>query len=336
MAAVSLRDLARMTVSSSGTGTITLNAAVSGFLTFDLAGCSTAAAGEIIRYAVSDTTQSEIAYGTYTSSALTLTRGSSTNGMKSTNSNTPINMSNAAQVLITPQSRDFVWAADTANATATTALALTVSNTFTATGATALSSTLTVSGATVLSSALTVTGTATMGVVNMGAGTATTPPTGDNDTSIATTAFVRGDIPRYGVVTGTKMLFVQSAAPTYWTKDVDQDNKALRIVSSAAGTGGSSPFSTVFGITATDGHTLATSEIPSHTHAVNTNLMVGFAVSGGELGYDVTNPNFGQSGTVGGTSPDISATTASGGGGSHTHPIDLRVQYVDVIKATKD
>lgn len=152
MAAVNLRDLARMTVSSSGTGTITLNAAVSGFLTFDLAGCSTAAAGEVVRYAVSDTTQSEIAYGTYTSSALTLTRGSSTNGMKSTNSNSPINMSISAQVLITPQSRDFVWVADTANATAASALALTINNTLNATGATTLSSALSVAGTATFSS----------------------------------------------------------------------------------------------------------------------------------------------------------------------------------------
>lgn len=122
MANVNLRDLARMTVSSSGTGTITLNAAVSGFLTFDLAGCSTDAAGEIVRYAIADTAQSETAYGTYTSSSLTLTRGSSTNGMKSTNTNSPINMSNAAIVLITPQARDYLWQNDTANTTATSSL----------------------------------------------------------------------------------------------------------------------------------------------------------------------------------------------------------------------
>jgi hypothetical protein len=103
---MSLFNLARMTVSSSGTGTITLNVAVSGFLTFDLAGCSTASAGQSVTYAISDTTQSEIATGTYTSSALTLTRGSSLSGMKSTNANSPINMSNAAQVLITPNAAD--------------------------------------------------------------------------------------------------------------------------------------------------------------------------------------------------------------------------------------
>lgn len=307
MTAVNLRDLARMTVSSSGTGTITLNAAVSGFLTFDLAGCSTAAAGEVVRYAVSDITQSEIAYGTYTSSALTLTRGSSANGMKSTNSNSPINMSNSAQVLITPQSRDFVWVADTANATAASALALTINNTLNVTGITTLA-----------------------------AATATTPPTGDNDTSVATTAFVRGDIPRYSVAAGSKTLWVQSAAPTFWTKDVDQNDKALRIVSGAAGTGGSSPFTTVFGIVATDGHTLTTPEIPAHTHPLPNDVMLGNQASSiMNQGVD-TGVNYAKVGTVGDSTPGEPNTGSTGGGDPHTHPIDLRVQYVDVIKATKD
>src|SRR5262245_54939916 len=102
-----LYGLARMTVSSSGTGTITLNAAVSGFLTFDAAGCSTAATGNSVSYAISDTTQSELGRGTYFSSSKTLTRGSSKNGMKSTNSDSAINMSNAVGRFITPTQRDF-------------------------------------------------------------------------------------------------------------------------------------------------------------------------------------------------------------------------------------
>lgn len=99
---MALFNLARMTVSSSGTGTITLNAAVSGFLTFDQAGCSTAAVGQAVSYAINDTTQSEIGTGTYRSSSLSLTRGSS----YSTNGNAAINMSNAAQVFITPRAAD--------------------------------------------------------------------------------------------------------------------------------------------------------------------------------------------------------------------------------------
>lgn len=101
---MALFDLARMTVSSSGTGTITLNAAVSGFLTFDLAGCSTAAAGQAVTYAIADTAASEIGSGTYTSSSLSLTRGS----VHSTNGNNAINMNASAIVLITPQAKGII------------------------------------------------------------------------------------------------------------------------------------------------------------------------------------------------------------------------------------
>jgi hypothetical protein len=46
--------------------------------------------------------------------------------------------------------------------------------------------------------------------------------------------------------TGTKMLFQQTTAPVGWTKDVANDNKALRIVSGTVGTGGSVAFTTAF------------------------------------------------------------------------------------------
>ncbi len=99
-----------MTVASSGTGTITLGAAVTGFLTFDLSGCSTASTGQVLVYSINDipaSNASEIATGTYFSSSITLTRGSSTTGMKSTNGNSPINMSASAQVMITPAAYTF-------------------------------------------------------------------------------------------------------------------------------------------------------------------------------------------------------------------------------------
>jgi hypothetical protein len=91
-----------MTVSSTGTGTISLNASVPGFNTFDLAGCSTAATGQIIDYGINDTSNTECATGTYYSSSVQLTRGSSLSGMVSTNGNSAIVMSLAAQVFITP------------------------------------------------------------------------------------------------------------------------------------------------------------------------------------------------------------------------------------------
>lgn len=127
---------------------------------------------------------------------------------------------------------------------------------------------------------------------------------------------------------GTAMLFVQTAAPTGWTKSVTHDNKALRIVSGAASSGGSVAFTTAFASQAVSGSvgstTLATSQIPSHTHTAA--VQSGFQGSVGACGiFFATN----------------SSTGAAGGGGSHNHSfsgtaINLAVQYVDAIIATKN
>jgi hypothetical protein len=125
-----------------------------------------------------------------------------------------------------------------------------------------------------------------------------------------------------GVPSGTKQLFVQTAAPTGWTKDTTHDNKALRIVSGTAGSGGSDAFTTTFGSgKTTAAHTLTTSEMPAHTHSYNTGVLVGRS-----------------SGGVGTSSNPVANNTSSvGGGGSHSHNLSgFDLQYVDVIIATKD
>jgi autotransporter-associated beta strand protein len=91
-----LYNLARMTTATTGTGTITLGAAVSGYLTFALAGI---ADGDVIDYAVKDGTNSEIGTGTYAAAATTLTRAVT----RSTNSNSPISLSGTAEVFISPR-----------------------------------------------------------------------------------------------------------------------------------------------------------------------------------------------------------------------------------------
>jgi len=129
---------------------------------------------------------------------------------------------------------------------------------------------------------------------------------------------------------GTKMLFVQTAAPTGWTKLTTDDNKALRIVSGTAGTGGSVAFTTAFSsqaITGTvDGHVLTAAEIPSHSHS--------YTAAGGVIGVAA-----GTSYNVM-WSPGGSTTGATGSGAAHTHgltasSLNLAVQYVDAIIAVK-
>lgn len=100
----SLYNLARMTTATTGTGTITLGSAVSGFLSFAGAGVSN---GQTITYAIRDGVNSEIGRGVYTSSGTTLTR----TVLKSTNSNTAINLSGSAEVFITPAAEDISKAA---------------------------------------------------------------------------------------------------------------------------------------------------------------------------------------------------------------------------------
>ena len=126
------------------------------------------------------------------------------------------------------------------------------------------------------------------------------------------------------------MLFVQTSAPSGWTKSTAHDNKALRVVSGSASSGGSVAFTTAFtsqSVSGTVGSTtLTTSQIPSHSHTTN--------------GSSFFNPPNGS--LVGnGDYQATSGTGNTGGGGSHDHSftgtaINLAVQYVDVIIATKD
>ncbi len=100
MATAKLYNLARMTTATTGTGTITLGSAVSGFLSFAAAGVAN---GEVVTYAIRDGGSSEIGRGTYTASGTTLTRSV----LKSTNSDAAINLSGAAEVYITAAKEDF-------------------------------------------------------------------------------------------------------------------------------------------------------------------------------------------------------------------------------------
>ncbi len=136
-----------------------------------------------------------------------------------------------------------------------------------------------------------------------------------------TLAQVRTDLGMFP--SGTFMLFQQTTAPVGWTKQTTHNDKALRVVSGTAGSGGSSNFSTVFGKTATNSHTLSVSQIPSHDHDIDTTTR-SKSGSGSNVSY------------ITGSGANTKTTENTGGGGSHSHVMDNRVRYVDLIIAKKD
>lgn len=156
---------------------------------------------------------------------------------------------------------------------------------------------------------------------------------------------------------GTRLLFQQSAAPPGWTKIVDQNDKALRVVSGAASTGGSAAFSTVFGSktpagsissvtsTGTVGDTaLSIAQMPLHSHSQS-------HFSTGNATAPAATSGAGISAARNAT-PILNGvqTEVVGSGATHTHTLsmtshshtftgtamDFAVQYVDVIIAAKN
>lgn len=213
-----------------------------------------------------------------------------------------------------------------------------------------------------------------------------------------------------GIPSGTVMLFVQTAAPTGWTKSIAHNDKALRVVSGTASSGGTVAFTTAFASQAVNGtianttatniattatnqattaggsvgvslsvggsvnlsaggsvgtFTLTTTEMPSHTHlsglqrsnnsygtGSNVGTLVGSTLSTGSAGssgghshgfsnpsYSLTNPSY--SGSFTGSSHNHTQDAHNHTQNAHNHTftgtaINLAVQYVDVIIATKD
>jgi hypothetical protein len=126
---------------------------------------------------------------------------------------------------------------------------------------------------------------------------------------------------------GTVIAFQQSAAPLHWTKLTTHNDKALRVVSGAASSGGTTSFSAFSSQTVSVNNTTITqSSMASHGHSFNS-----MQPGGGGAGI-----------TTGGVAlpiVDTGANTAStGGDGPHSHGITIAmaIQYVDMILAQKD
>jgi hypothetical protein len=137
---------------------------------------------------------------------------------------------------------------------------------------------------------------------------------------------------------GTKLVFYQASAPAGWSQDTSNNDKALRVVSgSGGGTGGSMAFSSAFTHTHADDFasasvTLTTSQMPSHTHAVE--------LFDGNLSGNQDVPR--NSSAVPSSVDATDLTQATGGGGSHTHTLSGSVtsatiapHYIDVIVCSK-
>jgi hypothetical protein len=183
---------------------------------------------------------------------------------------------------------------------------------------------------------------------DLGSAAATLTGTLTATTVAASSAMTKGGVSVEAFASGTAMLFVQTSAPTGWTKSSSHNDKALRVVTGTASSGGSVAFTTAFAsqsVAGTVGDTAITeAQLPSHKH-------FGYAdIEGG--GSTVTAAN--QAGvfrqvsadsdyTIRGTATaaTLGLSSATGSGSTHTHTftgtaINLAVQYLDCILATKD
>ena len=145
----------------------------------------------------------------------------------------------------------------------------------------------------------------TNGVILNTVTASSTHPQSENSNKLSTTAYVRTAISEaQAFPSGTKMIFQQTSAPTGWTKVTSSvDNKALRVVSGTAGSGGSNAFT----------NTLA-------SRGINANS--GNATQGGNVSVSVANTtqggNVSVANTTAGGNVSISSVSTSGTVNSHT------------------
>jgi len=96
---VTLVNRAKVSTSTTGTGTVTLGSAESGYQTFSDAGV---ADGDVVRYVIEDGTDWEIGSGTYTASGTTLSR----TVLESSNADAALNLSGSAVVYVSAAAED--------------------------------------------------------------------------------------------------------------------------------------------------------------------------------------------------------------------------------------
>lgn len=135
-------------------------------------------------------------------------------------------------------------------------------------------------------------------------------------------AYVDAESVKSRIEAATAAVFQQTAAPTNWTKSSSHNNKALRVVSGTASSGGATAFTTVFGSGKNTGsHALTIAQMPAHTHSYYRD-------------DDVLGSFLQNNGT--GTQQNLTNTGSQGSNEGHSHTLSLDLQYMDVIVATKD
>lgn len=225
-------------------------------------------------------------------------------------------------------------------------------DTVTITGTPSASTDATTVGAvnTILGSYLPKAGGTMSGAINMGTtNKITNMATPTSSADAATKAYVDTVAGGAGIPATTRMVFAQASPPVGWTQVTTYNNYAMRIVSSGGGgVGGSVGFTTAFAsqtpsgsvsVSGTVGGTAITeAQMPSHSHSAFGN---GFILTGNSPGTPVAYVG------TGGFFNYVPNTSSTGGGATHTHSfsgsgsftgsaINLAVQYLDVIIASKD
>jgi len=387
--ALVLADRVKETTTTAGTGTVTLLGASAGFQSFAVIGDA-----NTTYYTIAGQSEWEVGIGTYTSSGTTLARTTVLSNSSGTQPSALSFSAGTKDVFVTYPSGKSVNLDASGNATAlgTPAAFVGTNITGTASGLTAGNVTTNANltgGVTSVGNAATVVTNANLtgGVTSVGNATTVVTNanlTGDvtssgNATTLATvnanvgaftfssitvnakglvTAASSGSAPAE-FVSGTRITFNQTAAPTGWTKSTTDDNKSLRVVTGTVGTGGSVAFTTAFASQTPAGSvsvsggsvgatTLTTSQIPSHQHSLGLwrpNVQDVFQ-GGSQTPGARSCPWFSTGGSS--SNPYEGLSVAAGSGSSHTHgfttptasfsgsAINLAVQYVDVIIAAKN
>ena len=250
--AFAIADRVQETSTTTGTGTIVLSGAVTGYQTFAVIGDN-----NTTYYAIADQVGAnwEVGIGTYYLANTSLSR---TTILASSNANTAVPFSAGSKSVFVTYPAERAIYANSSNITTITNL---VSSNVLATGGTLDN---VIIGATTATNASFTNLTLTNQLIaNASSGTSgqLLASAGANASPYWSTS------PAFP--TGTRLLFQQTAAPTGWTKDTTYNNYALRITSGTVTTGGTVGFTTAFasqavsGTVGTSGSTTATGSVAS-------------------------------------------------------------------------